>query len=70
VLDTHVEIDQVDPDTSYDLTHRALTGRRLPRAYQTTEPGTVPGNPGNPGDSGDSGTTSGPNGPADSRPPF
>jgi hypothetical protein len=44
VLDTHVEFDEVDPDTSYDLTHRALTGRRLPRVYRgagagSTEPG-------------------------------
>ncbi|MFC4626879.1 HNH endonuclease [Promicromonospora alba] len=42
VLDTHIEIDDIDPDTSHDLTLRALTGQRLPRAYTTTEPGTVP----------------------------
>jgi hypothetical protein len=41
VLDTHIEIRQVDPDTSYDLTQRALTGQRLPRVYATTEPGAV-----------------------------
>lgn len=51
VLDTHVGLDQVDPDTSYDLTHRALTGRRLPRVYQGTGPGgagarTLPGDGG------------------------
>jgi hypothetical protein len=56
VLDTHIEIDQVDPDTSYDLTHRALTGRRLPRCYRATGSGAVPSDP---------------NGPADpDRPPF
>ncbi|MEV0890557.1 HNH endonuclease [Promicromonospora sp. NPDC050262] len=38
VLDTRVDLDQVDPGTSSDLTVRALTGRRLPRAYITTEP--------------------------------
>jgi len=38
VLDTHVELDQVDPDTSYDLTHRVLTGRRLPRVYRDGAP--------------------------------
>ncbi|WP_369372417.1 HNH endonuclease [Promicromonospora sp. Populi] len=79
VLDTHVEIDEVDPESSYDLTLRALTGRRLPRAYQSTEPRTVPGDPGNPGDPGDPGTSgtttdpngpTGPNGPADPDPPF
>ncbi|WP_020015510.1 HNH endonuclease signature motif containing protein [Promicromonospora sukumoe] len=36
VLDTRVDLNQVDPDTSQDLTLRALTGRRLPRAYATT----------------------------------
>ncbi|MGI5191300.1 HNH endonuclease signature motif containing protein [Promicromonospora sp. CA-289599] len=53
VLDTHVDIDQVDPDTSHDLSLRALTGRRLPRRYATTEPGAVPAGP------------NGPNGPAE-----
>ncbi|MFD2795468.1 HNH endonuclease signature motif containing protein [Promicromonospora vindobonensis] len=42
VLDLRVALDQVDPDTSYDLTLRALTGRSLPRPYATTEPGVVP----------------------------
>ncbi|MFC8798602.1 HNH endonuclease [Promicromonospora sp. NPDC057138] len=42
VLDTGVELDQIDPDTSYDLTLRALTGQHLPRSCQTTEPGAVP----------------------------
>jgi hypothetical protein len=50
VLDTHIEIGQVDPDTSYDLTHRALTGRRLPRGYRPTEPGAVPSDPNRPVD--------------------
>ncbi|MFI2489011.1 HNH endonuclease [Promicromonospora kroppenstedtii] len=38
VLDTRVDLDQVDPDTSHNLTLRALTGRRLPRAYATVVP--------------------------------
>ncbi|MFJ3404848.1 HNH endonuclease [Promicromonospora sp. NPDC090134] len=38
VLDTRVDLDQVDPGTSGDLTMRALTGRRLPRAYLTADP--------------------------------
>ncbi|MFD7307131.1 HNH endonuclease [Promicromonospora sp. NPDC059942] len=38
VLDTRVDLDQVDPGTSQDLTLRALTGRRLPRAYVTAAP--------------------------------
>ncbi|MEU4365468.1 hypothetical protein AB0F40_26435, partial [Promicromonospora sp. NPDC023987] len=42
VLDTHTELDQIDPDTSHDLTLQALTGQRLPRSYQTTEPGAIP----------------------------
>ncbi|MCP2286084.1 protein of unknown function (DUF222), partial [Promicromonospora umidemergens] len=42
VLDTHTDLDQIDPDTSGDLTLHALTGQRLPRSYQTTEPGTIP----------------------------
>ncbi|MFE7506235.1 HNH endonuclease [Promicromonospora sp. NPDC057488] len=41
VLDTQVDLDQVDPGTSNDLTVRALTGRRLPRAYATTAPTTA-----------------------------
>ncbi|MFD2024954.1 HNH endonuclease signature motif containing protein [Promicromonospora aerolata] len=41
VLDTHVELDQIDPGTSHDLTLHALTGQHLPRAYATTEPGAV-----------------------------
>jgi hypothetical protein len=48
VLDTHVDIDQVDPDTSHDLSLRALTGRRLPRQYATTEPGAVSAEPAEP----------------------
>jgi hypothetical protein len=42
VLDTHVDLEEIDPDTSHDLSLRALTGRRLPRAYTATEPGTIP----------------------------
>jgi hypothetical protein len=42
VLDTHIQLDQIDPDTSGDLTLQALTGQRLPRSYQNDEPGTVP----------------------------
>jgi hypothetical protein len=42
VLDTHIDLDQIDTDTSHDLTLHALTGQHLPRAYATTEPGTVP----------------------------
>jgi hypothetical protein len=41
VLDTHIDLDQIDTDTSHDLTLHALTGQHLPRAYTTTEPGTV-----------------------------
>jgi hypothetical protein len=48
VLDTHIEIDQIDPDTSHDLTLRALTGRRLPRQYAPTEPGAIPTEPTSP----------------------
>ncbi|MFE7508840.1 HNH endonuclease signature motif containing protein, partial [Promicromonospora sp. NPDC057488] len=52
VLDTRVDLDQVDPGTSRDLTLRALTGRRLPRAYATTAPATAdtpdPSGPGEP----------------------
>ncbi|GHH78946.1 hypothetical protein GCM10017772_43630 [Promicromonospora soli] len=49
VLDTHAEIEQIDPETSHDLTLRALTGQRLPRPYTTTiEPGAVPTNPTDP----------------------
>ncbi|MGI5186815.1 HNH endonuclease [Promicromonospora sp. CA-289599] len=43
VLDTHIEIDEIDPDTSHDLTLRALTGKHLPRPYRTTEPGAISG---------------------------
>lgn len=42
VLDTHVDLHEIDPDTSHDLTLRALTGQHLPRPYATTEPGTIP----------------------------
>lgn len=42
VLDTHIELDQIDPDTSHDLTLHALTGQHLPRPYASTEPGTIP----------------------------
>jgi hypothetical protein len=44
VLDTHVELDQIDPETSHDLTVRALTGRRLPRGYRSggSGPGSAP----------------------------
>ncbi|MFC8800503.1 HNH endonuclease [Promicromonospora sp. NPDC057138] len=49
-LDTHVEIDEIDPDTSNDLTLHALTGRHLPRPYQTTEPGAMPSTPDEPTD--------------------
>ncbi|MFD2795558.1 HNH endonuclease signature motif containing protein [Promicromonospora vindobonensis] len=42
VLDTHIDLDHIDPDTSHDLTLHALTGQHLPRSYQTTEPGAVP----------------------------
>ncbi len=42
VLDTHIDLDQIDPDTSYHLTQQALTGQHLPRPYTTTEPGAIP----------------------------
>jgi hypothetical protein len=45
VLDTHIDLDEIDPDTSHDLSLRALTGQRLPRTYSTTEPGSVPNHP-------------------------
>ncbi len=45
VLDTHIDLDQIDPDTSYHLTQQALTGQHLPRPYTTTEPGAIPANP-------------------------
>ncbi|MGW2090733.1 HNH endonuclease [Promicromonospora sukumoe] len=57
VLDTRVEIEEVDPDTSSDLTSRFLTGRRLPHESASAEPGTVPTQ-----------STAGPSGPDD--PPF
>jgi hypothetical protein len=50
VLDTHIDLDHIDPDTSNDLTLRALTGQHLPRQYTTTEPGTVPTSPTTPTD--------------------
>jgi hypothetical protein len=45
VLDTHIDLDDIDPDTSHDLSLQALIGQRLPRAYATTEPGSVPNQP-------------------------
>ncbi|GHH73141.1 HNH endonuclease signature motif containing protein [Promicromonospora soli] len=51
VLDTHVQLDQVDQDTSYDLTLHALTGQHLPRQYATAEPGAAPIDPASPTDS-------------------
>jgi hypothetical protein len=48
VLDTHIDLDDIDPDTSHDLSLQALTGQRLPRAYATTEPGSVPNQPHHP----------------------
>jgi hypothetical protein len=45
VLDTHIDLENIDPDTSHDLSLRALTGQRLPRTYATTEPGSVPTGP-------------------------
>jgi hypothetical protein len=68
VLDTHVDIGKIDPDTSYDLSLRALTGRRLPRQYATSEPGAIPGRPGEPGQPGEPGEATGSPGPGD--PPF
>ncbi len=62
VLDTRVDLDQVDPDTSHDLTLRALTGRRLPRAYTTTAPAT------DPSDTSDACDLTAPSGPGE--PPF
>jgi hypothetical protein len=50
VLDTHIDLDEIDPDTSHDLSLRALTGQRLPRSYATTEPGTIPTDPADPTD--------------------
>ncbi|MFE7503933.1 HNH endonuclease [Promicromonospora sp. NPDC057488] len=43
-LDTHVELDDVDPGSSYDLTLRSVTRRRLPRqdVNATVEPGEMP----------------------------
>ncbi|GHH66863.1 HNH endonuclease signature motif containing protein [Promicromonospora soli] len=52
VLDTHVGIDHIDPDTSHRLTLRALTGQRPPRGHRTTERGTAPAGPTDPTDSG------------------
>ena len=48
VLDTHIDLDHIDPDTSHDLTLRALTGQHLPSAYATTEPGAIPPTPNEP----------------------
>jgi hypothetical protein len=45
VLDTHIDLDDIDPDTSTDLTLRGLTGQHLPRPYVTTEPGAIPTRP-------------------------
>ncbi|MFD2793025.1 HNH endonuclease [Promicromonospora vindobonensis] len=45
VLDTHIDLDHIDPDTSHDLTLHALTGQRLPRQYATTTPDTTPTSP-------------------------
>ncbi|MFD7306826.1 HNH endonuclease [Promicromonospora sp. NPDC059942] len=42
VLDTHVELDDVDPDSSDDLTRRSVTGRRLPHQNATAESGATP----------------------------
>jgi hypothetical protein len=51
VLDTHVEIDRIDPDTSHHLTLRALTGQRPPRSsHRTTKRGSVPARPTDPTD--------------------
>ncbi|MFD7025786.1 HNH endonuclease signature motif containing protein, partial [Promicromonospora sukumoe] len=49
VLDTRVDLDQVDPGTSTDLTMRALAGRRLPRAYSTVTPTAAAPDPSDPG---------------------
>ncbi|MFI2487692.1 HNH endonuclease, partial [Promicromonospora kroppenstedtii] len=62
VLDTRVDLDQVDPDTSHDLTLRALTGRRLPRAYTTVVPVT------DSSDTSDASDLTAPSGPGE--PPF
>ncbi|MEU4386383.1 HNH endonuclease [Promicromonospora sp. NPDC023805] len=48
VLDTHIDLGEIDPDTSQDLSLRAMTGQRLPRVYATTEPGSVPIHPDRP----------------------
>ncbi|MFD2023913.1 HNH endonuclease [Promicromonospora aerolata] len=45
VLDPHAVLEDVDPDTSGDLTLRALTGQRLPRSYATTGSPAAPGYP-------------------------
>ncbi|MFI2365080.1 HNH endonuclease [Promicromonospora sp. NPDC019610] len=59
VLDTHVEFDDIDPDSSYDLTRRSVTGRRLPRRRTTAEPDATPAE------------SAGPSGPAcPGQPPF
>ncbi|WP_232216017.1 HNH endonuclease signature motif containing protein [Promicromonospora sukumoe] len=45
ILDTRVDLGNIDPATSGDLTLRALTGRRLPRAYVTAAPTAGPSEP-------------------------
>ena len=50
VLDPHVELGEVDPDTSGDLSIRALTGQHLPRSYTTAGSAAAPGDPGPPTD--------------------
>lgn len=45
VLDTHVELDEIDPDSSYDLTLRSVTGRRLPRRSVESSSPSSPGHP-------------------------
>ncbi len=68
VLDTRVDLDQVDPDTSHDLTLRALTGRRLPRPYTTTAPATDPSDTSDASDTPDACDLTVPSGPGE--PPF
>ncbi|MFI8523430.1 HNH endonuclease [Promicromonospora sukumoe] len=45
VLDTHVELDEIDPDSSYDLTLRSVTGRGLPRRSVESASPSSPGHP-------------------------
>nr|BFF16738.1 hypothetical protein GCM10025730_02590 [Promicromonospora thailandica] len=63
VLDTHVEIAEVDPDTSYDLTLQTLTGRR--RSANGRIPAAAPGGP-----STDATVSAGSALSTDGRPPF